>query len=538
MFFQNKWFKSALALGLGLGFLISSLPGQSAALPGLAPESEDARSARHRKIAERRSGPMIMVHRGASAMAPENSLEAYAAAMDYGADGCEIDLRRTRDGVLVLFHDDMLDRLLDTIGAINEVDFDELRRIPPRLRDGRVLSCSGPPTFAAVLELARQRAMLLHLDVKEPGLETSIAQALDQADAWDHVVAVNTDHAPALAQNPKLKLCEYKAGLFEHRRDLDPEQVQAARPGKGQMVIVDDPRIIARVLGRAAYQPVNLTPQLCQLNPAPDPSLAPRADPTNFNLHAYFVSFGSRQTIRDPKGSPGAAPRAEPGLRMAETNATPEQPSVQAIVERAWLARHLGTKNKSAETVAVLEGQVWRRSLHPDWRYHGLDGAMAVRSLVQLHSVKSVPIFIAAFQRLDPGLKQFNDGQWADYPLAWRDHHFKMTLIPALGELPCPESKAFLIEYLRLPESAARNLAPPQFEDATKALLRQKLDRDEIISLLRHPKGVVRGTAIMECLDRPNSARKQALKEAAPWALELPPARPGKLARDNSRPGA
>ena len=79
-------------------------------------ESPTAREARHRRIAERRAGPMVIVHRGASAMAPENSLEAYSAAMDYGADGCEVDLRRTSDGVLVLFHDDMLDRLLDAVG--------------------------------------------------------------------------------------------------------------------------------------------------------------------------------------------------------------------------------------------------------------------------------------------------------------------------------------------------------------------------------------------------------------------------------------
>jgi hypothetical protein len=78
-------------------------------ITSIAPESAKHREARHRKIARRRVGPVVIVHRGAWAFAPENTLEAYSAAMDYGADGCEIDIRRTADGVLVMFHDDGLD---------------------------------------------------------------------------------------------------------------------------------------------------------------------------------------------------------------------------------------------------------------------------------------------------------------------------------------------------------------------------------------------------------------------------------------------
>src|ERR1051325_628830 len=85
----------------------------------IPPETPESRAERHRKGEERRKKPCSMVHRGMSAAAPENTLEAYAAAMDYGADGCEIDLRRTADGALVLFHDDMLDRLTDGFGALS-----------------------------------------------------------------------------------------------------------------------------------------------------------------------------------------------------------------------------------------------------------------------------------------------------------------------------------------------------------------------------------------------------------------------------------
>ena len=74
----------------------------------IPPESPEERAARHAQVAERRRRIPIMVHRGARQCAPENSLAAYNGALDLGADGVEIDIRRTRDGILYLYHDDDL----------------------------------------------------------------------------------------------------------------------------------------------------------------------------------------------------------------------------------------------------------------------------------------------------------------------------------------------------------------------------------------------------------------------------------------------
>lgn len=55
----------------------------------IPPEAPADREARHRRVAEKRKGPILMVHRGAAEFAPENTLEAFAAAMDHGADAVE-----------------------------------------------------------------------------------------------------------------------------------------------------------------------------------------------------------------------------------------------------------------------------------------------------------------------------------------------------------------------------------------------------------------------------------------------------------------
>ena len=62
--------------------------------------------------------PLIIGHRGAKGLAPENTLPAFRAGIDAGADGVEFDVQRTVDGHLVVFHDDDLKRLAGVDGRI------------------------------------------------------------------------------------------------------------------------------------------------------------------------------------------------------------------------------------------------------------------------------------------------------------------------------------------------------------------------------------------------------------------------------------
>src|SRR3954452_3028243 len=90
---------------LRLGFLLVLLPAARG-------ETPDEAKQRHDRVAQRRQGPCVIAHRGSSELAHENTLEAYRATFELGGDGNEFDLRTTKDGVLVVFHDDMLDQRL------------------------------------------------------------------------------------------------------------------------------------------------------------------------------------------------------------------------------------------------------------------------------------------------------------------------------------------------------------------------------------------------------------------------------------------
>ena len=68
-------------------------------------------------------------HRGASEYAPENTMSSFYLGLMQGANGIETDVQRTKDGVLVLFHDDTVDRVSDSTGNVSDYTLEELKKI-------------------------------------------------------------------------------------------------------------------------------------------------------------------------------------------------------------------------------------------------------------------------------------------------------------------------------------------------------------------------------------------------------------------------
>ena len=73
--------------------------------------------------------PLIIAHRGDSARAPENTLAAFRSAVDAGADGIELDVRLTKDGEVVVFHDSSLTRIAGRKNKLIQLTADELRDV-------------------------------------------------------------------------------------------------------------------------------------------------------------------------------------------------------------------------------------------------------------------------------------------------------------------------------------------------------------------------------------------------------------------------
>lgn len=130
-----------------------------------------------------------IAHRGASARAPENTLTAIRTAIEDGADLVELDVRRTRDGALILMHDPTLDRTTDARRVyprrapwrVADFTLDEIRQLDAGAWKGRPFAGERVPRLEQTLRLLEGSGTGLLLEVKQPGLYPGIIREIGTA---------------------------------------------------------------------------------------------------------------------------------------------------------------------------------------------------------------------------------------------------------------------------------------------------------------------------------------------------------------------
>lgn len=123
------------------------------------------------------TSPKIIAHRGASAVEPENSLPAFECAGRRGVWAIETDVHRTRDGVLVCFHNKKVDGLTEGEGAIADMSYAELSRL--HITAGVNVAAHSPdelriPTFSDYLTICRRYGAVPFLELKAPLAEETL----------------------------------------------------------------------------------------------------------------------------------------------------------------------------------------------------------------------------------------------------------------------------------------------------------------------------------------------------------------------------
>jgi glycerophosphoryl diester phosphodiesterase len=107
----------------------------------------------------------IYAHRGASYDAPENTMTAFRKALEQGAEGIELDLQMSKDGRLMVIHDETLDRTTDGTGLVVQYTYDELRRFNAKYKFAD-LSFEPIPVLEDVLELLAGTQVELNIELK------------------------------------------------------------------------------------------------------------------------------------------------------------------------------------------------------------------------------------------------------------------------------------------------------------------------------------------------------------------------------------
>ncbi len=133
---------------------------------------------------------IVYAHRGASEYAPQNTMRSFRLGVSQGANGIETDIQRTRDGVLVLFHDDDTDKILGVSGKISDYTYSELQEFTVRMYDGTETN-EKIPKLEEFLEFVMGTDLTLALEIKQDGIEKEVVDAVKDHGLADKVTVTS-----------------------------------------------------------------------------------------------------------------------------------------------------------------------------------------------------------------------------------------------------------------------------------------------------------------------------------------------------------
>ena len=120
-----------------------------------------------------------VAHRGGALLAPENTIQAFAKAIDLGADALELDVHLSADGHLVVIHDETLQRTSGKDGVVKQLRLAQIQSLDPSI-----------PSLVEVLQLARGRCKVI-VECKCQDLEVALVSTLRKEDMVDQVVVIS-----------------------------------------------------------------------------------------------------------------------------------------------------------------------------------------------------------------------------------------------------------------------------------------------------------------------------------------------------------
>ena len=168
--------------------------------------------------------PLVISHRGDSRNAPENTLASFKSALEMGSDGIELDVQLTKDGQLVVIHDERVDRTTDGIGFVKDFTLKELKRLDAGIKFDKKFAGERIPSLYEVFELIGHKNFIVNIEIKSgivlyPGIEEKLIKAIEDYDFEDRVVISSFNHyslRDVKRMAPELKIgLLYQCGLVE-----------------------------------------------------------------------------------------------------------------------------------------------------------------------------------------------------------------------------------------------------------------------------------------------------------------------------------
>lgn len=181
--------------------------------------------------------PVIYAHRGASSAAPENTMASFKKALESGADGIELDVHLSREGFLVVAHDEKVERTSNGTGYIKDKTLEELKQLDfggwfsPEFKNERI------PVLDEVLELIRGWDGILNVEIKSgvimyPGIEKKLIDLIRKFGMSERTIISSFNHyalVESKKEAPDIKTAIlYSSGMYkpwEYARRVGAEAI-------------------------------------------------------------------------------------------------------------------------------------------------------------------------------------------------------------------------------------------------------------------------------------------------------------------------
>ena len=125
----------------------------------------------------------VAAHRGWCEKYPENTMEAFRAAVELGVDQIELDVRQTKDGELVIIHDALVDRTTDGTGAVADMTLAEIKALDAGIKKGEQFRGARIPTLKEFMDYIKDHpTMTIDIELKETPTSIGAEIAYDVCD--------------------------------------------------------------------------------------------------------------------------------------------------------------------------------------------------------------------------------------------------------------------------------------------------------------------------------------------------------------------
>lgn len=142
---------------------------------------------------------LIFAHRGYAAAFPENTMKAFIEGAKAGADGIELDVQMTKDGELVVIHDEKVDRTTDGSGLVKDFNLKDIRKLDAGKLHKSLSKKEPIPLLKEVLEWLTENKLICNIELKNSiipyeGMESKVIDMVRQYNLSDRIIISSFNH--------------------------------------------------------------------------------------------------------------------------------------------------------------------------------------------------------------------------------------------------------------------------------------------------------------------------------------------------------